>query len=115
MLRFPGDVLALFDCGTSLPARDELEAIWRREAPLALATVVLSLIFRGRTLGDPRLPALQRLAWIWSLENGLLAITVYNRLLIYIGFNGMTRMRLVGLFGISCVVVGFALVRKLFR
>jgi D-xylose 1-dehydrogenase (NADP+, D-xylono-1,5-lactone-forming) len=26
-LRFPGDVLALFDCGTSLPDRDELEAI----------------------------------------------------------------------------------------
>jgi predicted dehydrogenase len=26
-LRFPGDVLALFDCGTALPNRDELEAI----------------------------------------------------------------------------------------
>jgi xylose dehydrogenase (NAD/NADP) len=27
VLRFPGDVVALFDCGTSLPERDELEAI----------------------------------------------------------------------------------------
>ena len=27
MMRFPGDVTALFDCGTSLPNRDELEAI----------------------------------------------------------------------------------------
>jgi len=27
MLRFPGDVVALFDCGTALPDRDELEAI----------------------------------------------------------------------------------------
>jgi D-xylose 1-dehydrogenase (NADP+, D-xylono-1,5-lactone-forming) len=26
-MRFPGDVLGLFDCGTSLPERDELEAI----------------------------------------------------------------------------------------
>jgi D-xylose 1-dehydrogenase (NADP+, D-xylono-1,5-lactone-forming) len=26
-LRFPGDVLALFDCGTTLPNRDELEVI----------------------------------------------------------------------------------------
>jgi predicted dehydrogenase len=26
-LRFPGDVLAQFDCGTALPERDELEAI----------------------------------------------------------------------------------------
>jgi D-xylose 1-dehydrogenase (NADP+, D-xylono-1,5-lactone-forming) len=28
-LRFPGDVLGLFDCGTALPNRDELEAIGR--------------------------------------------------------------------------------------
>jgi len=27
MMRFPGDVVALFDCGTALPERDELEAI----------------------------------------------------------------------------------------
>jgi hypothetical protein len=27
MLRFAGDVVALFDCGTALPDRDELEAI----------------------------------------------------------------------------------------
>ncbi len=27
MLRFPGEVLGLFDCGTTLPSRDELEAI----------------------------------------------------------------------------------------
>jgi predicted dehydrogenase len=26
-MRFPGDVLGLFDCGTCLPERDELEAI----------------------------------------------------------------------------------------
>jgi xylose dehydrogenase (NAD/NADP) len=26
-LRFPGDVVALFDCGTALPERDELEAV----------------------------------------------------------------------------------------
>jgi D-xylose 1-dehydrogenase (NADP+, D-xylono-1,5-lactone-forming) len=27
LMRFPGDVVALFDCGTALPNRDELEAI----------------------------------------------------------------------------------------
>ena len=27
LMRFPGDVLATFDCGTALPSRDELEAI----------------------------------------------------------------------------------------
>jgi hypothetical protein len=84
-------------------------AAWLTVA-LALATVVLSLVFRGRILSDPRLPRLRRLAWIWSLENLLLAVAVYHRLTIYIGFNGMTRMRTVGVFGMSCVVAGFLLV-----
>ena len=77
---------------------------------LALATVILSLVFRGRVLQDPRLPGLRRLAWVWSVENMVLAGAVYNRLYIYIGFNGMSRMRMVGIFGMSAVVVGFILV-----
>jgi hypothetical protein len=84
-------------------------AAWLTVA-LALATVVLSLIFRGRLLGDPRLARIRRLAWLWSAENLLLALAVYHRLYIYIGFNGMTRMRTNGLFGTSAVVVGFFLV-----
>jgi hypothetical protein len=83
-------------------------AAWLTVA-LALATVILSLIFRGTILNDARAPRLRQLAWFWSLENILLAIAVYHRLFIYIGFNGMTRMRTVGLFGISAVVVGFIL------
>jgi len=79
-------------------------------ASLALATVVLSLIFRGDVLRDPRLPRLRRLAWIWSAENLVLAATVYNRLWIYVTFNGMTRMRTVALFGVSAVVAGVVLV-----
>jgi hypothetical protein len=77
---------------------------------LALATVILSFVFRGQLLRDPRLSRLRKLAWIWSAENLVLAIAVYNRLFIYIGFNGMTRMRIIGLFGMSAVVVGFILV-----
>lgn len=107
----------------------EFVTLWRREFPegfyyagyahagaawltvaLALATVVLSAIFSGRMLRDPRLGALHRLAWIWSSLNLLLAVSVYNRLSIYVGYNGLTRMRIVGLFGITLVVVGFALV-----
>jgi len=59
-------------------------------------------------LGKPS--PLRRLAWIWSAENLILAIAVYHRLWIYVGFNGMTRMRTVGVFGMSAVVVGFVLV-----
>jgi hypothetical protein len=79
-------------------------------ASLALATIVLSLIFRGGVLRDPRLPRLRRLAWIWSAENLVLAATVYNRLSIYVAFNGMTRMRTIAVFGVSAVVAGVVLV-----
>ena len=79
-------------------------------AALALATVVLSLMFRGTMMKHPQLPQLKRLAGIWSGLNLLLAASVYNRLLIYIDFNGMTRMRVVGLLGITAVVGGFLLV-----
>lgn len=107
----------------------EFQTLWFREFPdgfyysgyahegaawltvaLALATVLLSLIFRGAVLNDPSLPSLRRLAWIWSAENLLLAAAVYHRMDIYVGFNGMTWMRTVGFFGITCVVAGFALV-----
>jgi hypothetical protein len=84
-------------------------AAWLTVA-LALATVILSLVFRGSVLCDPRLPRLRRLAWAWSLENVLLAVAVYNRLFIYVGFNGMTQMRIVGVFGITAVLVGFIVV-----
>jgi hypothetical protein len=77
---------------------------------LALATAVLSLVFRGGVLRDPRLPRLRRLGWLWSAENFVLAAAVYHRLAIYIDFNGMSPMRMVGLFGMSAVVAGFVLV-----
>jgi hypothetical protein len=84
-------------------------AAWLTVA-LALATLTLSFVFSGRVLRDPRLSQLRRLAWIWSFLNFLLSLCVYNRLFIYIDFNGMTRLRIVGLYGISVVVVGFLLV-----
>jgi hypothetical protein len=79
-------------------------------AALALATVTLSLIFRGTMMNHSRLNQLEGWAWIWSALNFLLAASVYNRLMIYVVYNGMTRMRVVGLLGITCVVIGFALV-----
>lgn len=77
---------------------------------LALATAVMSMVFRGSVLQDPRLPRLRTLGWIWSVENFVLAAAVYHRMAIYIGFNGMSPMRMVGLYGMSAVVLGFILV-----
>ncbi|HWL07599.1 MAG TPA: DUF4153 domain-containing protein [Planctomicrobium sp.] len=84
-------------------------AAWLTVA-LGLATLLLSIIFRGGMLTDVRRPFLQRLGMIWSVENLILAAAVYNRLFIYIDFNGMTRMRVVALLGISAVVAGVILV-----
>lgn len=107
----------------------EFQTLWFREFPdgfhysgyahegaawltvaLALATVMLSLIFRGRVLNDPRLRLLRKLSWLWSAQNVILALAVYNRLAIYVNSNGMSRMRTVGILGISAVLVGFLLV-----
>ncbi|MEX0585655.1 MAG: DUF4153 domain-containing protein, partial [Pirellulales bacterium] len=77
---------------------------------LAMATAGLSIVFAGRTLADSRLHVLRRWGNIWAIENLLLAVAVYHRLHIYIGFNGMTRMRVVGILGISAVVAGLLLV-----
>ena len=77
---------------------------------LALATGLLSAVFSGKILQDPRLSSLRSLSWIWSAQNFLLAAAVYNRLMIYVGYNGMTRMRTIGFFGITVVVIGFVLV-----
>jgi len=84
-------------------------AAWLTVA-LALSTATLSFIFQGLTLNDLRVKGLKQLAWIWSAQNFLLALAVYNRLYMYMQFNGMTYMRTIALFGISTVVVGFILV-----
>jgi hypothetical protein len=84
-------------------------AAWLTVA-LALSTGVLSLMFRGAVLQDPRLRVLKRLAWTWSVLNLVLAVAAFHRLYIYIGFNGLTRMRIIGMFGTASVVAGLLLV-----
>lgn len=77
---------------------------------LTLSTVVLSLVFQREMFAEPRIATLQKLAWIWSVLNFVLAVAIYNRLFLYISFNGMTRMRVVGLLGMTAVLVGFVMV-----
>jgi hypothetical protein len=84
-------------------------AAWLTVA-LALATMILSVVFQGQTLRDPRLAVLRRWGAVWSIENFVLAFAVVHRMSIYADFNGMTRMRTVGLLGITAVVAGFVLV-----
>lgn len=90
-------------------------AAWLTVA-LGLATFTLSVIFNASIYHDPRVGRLKTLAWVWSATNLMLAFAVYHRLSIYVGYNGMTRMRMVGFFGTTLVVVGFVLViRKIVK
>lgn len=73
---------------------------------LVLTTVVLGLIFRARTEVAGLVTNLQRLAVLWIGLNWLLAFAACHRLYVYIEFNGLTRMRIVGILGIACVAVG---------
>jgi hypothetical protein len=84
-------------------------AFWLTVA-LALVTLMLSVIFARQVLSAPQLACLRPWAWFWAGETFVLALAVYNRLLIYIDFNGMTRMRVIGLLGVTAVVAGVVLV-----
>jgi hypothetical protein len=80
---------------------------------LALSTIVLCTVFRGKTLFDPRIQTLKRLALVWIALNFLLAVAVYNRLYIYIDLNGLSERRIVGLLGTTAVILGLVMVVRM--
>lgn len=81
---------------------------------LALSTIMLCGIFRKNILRDPRIANLKKIACTWTLLNFLLAFSVYNRLSIYIDLNGLSRLRVIGLLGVSSVVLGLIMVARMF-
>jgi len=107
----------------------EIRATWFREFPkgfiystyahqgaawltivLAMSTIAMSILFRSEIHNHPRISTLRKLAVGWSLCNALLVIAVFYRLMIYVNFNGMTRMRIIGFVGVACVFAGFVIV-----
>jgi len=86
---------------------------WFLTLALALSTVVLCTVFQGKTLFDPRIQTLRRLAMVWIALNFLLALAVYNRLYIYIDLNGLSRLRIYGILGSTAVVLGIIIVMRM--
>jgi hypothetical protein len=84
-------------------------AFWLTVA-LALSTFTLGFIFRGPLLEHPRLELLKKLTWIWCVQNFVLALCVLHRVEIYIQYNGLSKMRVIALYGITAVFIGFLLV-----
>jgi hypothetical protein len=80
---------------------------------LALSTVVLCVVFQGKTLLDPRIKTLRQWAMVWIALNFLLALAVYHRLYIYIDLNGLSRLRIYGILGSTAVVMGIIMVMRM--
>ncbi len=83
-------------------------AAWLTVA-LGMSTIAIAVLFPSEIHQHPRVATLRRLAWFWSFCNALLVIAVFYRLIIYVNFNGMTRMRIIGFVGVACVVAGFVI------
>ncbi len=84
-------------------------ATWLTVA-LAVTSLVLGIVFAGELNHHPRVKVLRGLAGVWLLQNLLLVSFAYQRLGLYVSFNGLTRWRQVGFCGITLVVVGLLLV-----
>ena len=76
---------------------------------LALSSGVIGLIFRRRMNFHPRTGLLRAWAYVWAAQNGVLMAGALRRLQMYIDYNGLTRARIVGLYGILLVGVGLVL------
>ncbi|MBI5779143.1 MAG: DUF4173 domain-containing protein [Planctomycetes bacterium] len=77
---------------------------------LALTSLVLGVIFIRDLNFHRRTRLLKILAWIWVAQNLIIAVGTFHRLLMYIDCNGLTRMRIVGAYGILLVVIGLLIV-----
>jgi hypothetical protein len=107
----------------------EFQSLWTKEFPkgfyysgyahqgaawltltLAMSTGLFIVLFPVQLRSHSRARTLKYLALAFFALNLLLALAVYHRMNIYVNYNGLTRMRIVGYVGVSCVVIGFVLV-----
>lgn len=73
---------------------------------LVLSTMVIGVIFGRRLTFHPRSRTLRVWSYLWAAQNVVLTMGALRRLQMYIDYNGLTRLRLVGLYGILLVLVG---------
>ena len=76
---------------------------------LLLSTAVIGIIFKRRLNFHRGVGLLRGLSYVWAVLNGVLAIGALRRLQMYVDYNGMTRLRIVGIYGIVLVTVGLIL------
>jgi hypothetical protein len=84
-------------------------ALWLTVA-LALSTLVLGVVFRGSISFDARARPLRLLGYAWAAQNFALAAGTFRRIGIYVTDSGLTRLRIVGIYGSALVAIGLALI-----
>lgn len=86
-------------------------AFWLTVA-LAMLTGTVGFLFRGALAHDPSAHAVRRLAHVWTALGLGLALATYARLGIHIHRSGLSDLRIVGISGITSVVVGMLLTAR---
>jgi|GEM_PF-1434938 len=76
---------------------------------LLLSTAVIGIVFWGRLNFHPRRRVLRALSYVWAAQNGVLAVVALRRIQIYVGYAGLTYLRIVGIYGVLLVVAGLVL------
>jgi hypothetical protein len=84
-------------------------AFWLTIA-LAMTSLVLGYMFRGKHNFTPQTATLRKLSWVWAAQNFVLALATYRRLTVYVHYNGLTFWRIVGIFGVTMVMIGLVIV-----
>jgi hypothetical protein len=86
-------------------------AFWLTVA-LAMLTGTVGFLFRGALAHDPQAHTVRRLAHGWTLLGLGLAAATYARLGIHIHRSGLSDLRIVGILGITSVLVGMLLTAR---
>ncbi|MCL2776705.1 MAG: DUF4173 domain-containing protein [Polyangiaceae bacterium] len=84
-------------------------AFWLAIA-LALLTVIVSVMFHGPLAHDSHTALARKLAFVWIGQGFVLSLGTYRRIAIHIAYSGLSDLRIVGILGITLVVVGMGLV-----
>lgn len=83
---------------------------------LLLSTAIIGLLTSPWLVPDRRDGTVRGLSYLWVAQGGLMAIGVLRRIQLYIGYNGLTAQRLLGIAGTLLVLTGLLIMLvKLWR
>lgn len=75
---------------------------------LLLSTLLVGAASAQQFRGDRRFRILLALSWTWLALDAVLALGALRRIHLYVGYNGLTPLRMTGIFGILIVSAGLA-------